>query len=822
MIITQISGGGGSANALRWVGEWTTAYSYRKNDQVVNNNDLFTCSVSHTSGASTEPGTGASWSTRWIRNVDVLSTVEKSNLTDHVADTTIHTEIDDAGVLSTKAWSAYKANAAIAAAEAGVYSYEPAVLDILNDPPVGPVTGNRYIVGVGTGDWLGEDNNIAEYGVNSWSFTDAAAGMATYVDDVSLLYLFNGTSWNPVQNYSLADTEPAAVDYDTGAVGISIQVAREDHTHDLATHSHDHNEIDLDVFGEVTYNLEDFLHLQSAGRITGGTITEYGDEEGVTVSEWRGLLKTAEADVTHIKYVIIPETTILVGDMSDNTLNYIVADYNSGDPRIISTTNRAGISTNTQCILGRVYIENGDLEIYTGGMNLYNQARINHDRLVARGFERMSGADVYEIGERYLGLTAGTYYFGMNKINIAAINTSTTGTYTRYIRDPESPNGWTRTEGLTQSTNTLYDDGSGTPAELPDGSYAVRWVYVCIDGGMYLLDGQNHFTLAEAKIVQQPSSRPDYIVKNAKLAAKLICLKGADHFEMIVSGYESALFGTIGPSSHEGLAGLSGGESNDHYHLTAVEHTALTADFSDSITGITDSLYSATGHDHDSLYSTLSHDHALVYSSLEHAHAGLYSEIAHSHSESDISDLQDSLSNHNHSDTYSVLAHNHSGVYATTTHNHDSEYSSVSHAHDLSYSDLGHTHTVDSMTDYVAPITWNPTLVWVNGIVPAGLSVVARYMKVGKLVTFWLQLSGNDGDVAVLTSSTLPVTPANVGMKVPCSASELVYTTYSDPRAYIAANESDAANRLIRFNAFTTLTNSRVFSINVTGSYEAA
>ena len=95
-------------------------------------------------------------------------------------------------------------------------------------------------------------------------------------------------------------------------------------------------------------------------------------------------------------------------------------------------------------------------------------------------------------------------------------------------------------------------------------------------------------------------------------------------------------------------------------------------------------------------------------------------------------------------------------------------------------------------------------------------------MKVGKLVTFWLQLSGNDGDVAVLTSSTLPVTPANMGMKIPCSASELVYTTYSDPRAYIAANESDAANRLIRFNAFTTLTNSRVFSINVTGSYEAA
>jgi hypothetical protein len=822
-LIKQISGGGSDARSIKWVGEWTTAYNYRKNDQVEHNNDLFTCSISHTSGSSTEPGIGASWTTRWIRNIDVLSTVEKSNLTDHVADTTIHTEIDDAGVLATKAWSAYKANSAIAAAEAGVYSYEAAVLDILNTPPAEPTTGDRYIVGVGTGDWLGENNNIAEYGVSSWTIIDATAGMATYVDDVSLLYLYNGTTWNPVQNYSLADTEPVPVDYDTGAVGIGIKVARDDHTHDLATHSHDHNEIDLDVFGEITYNLEDFMHTQSAGRISGGTITEYGDEEGVTVSEWRGLLKTSEADVTHIKYVIIPETTILVGDMSDNTLNYIIADYNSGDPRIISTTNRAGISTNTQSTLGRVYVENGDLEIYTGGMNLYNQARINHDRLVARGFERMSGADVYEIGERYLGLTAGVYYFGMNKINVAAINTSTTGAYTRYIRDPGSPNGWSRVEGLKQSTNLHYDDGSGTPAELPDGTHAVRWVYVCLDGDMYLLDGQNYFTLAEAKVAQQPSNRPDYIVKNAKLAAKLIIEKGADHFEMVVSGYESALFGTIGPSNHEGLAGLSGGASNDHYHLTATEHTALTIDLSDTITGVTDPLYSATDHDHDSTYSALTHDHNSTYSVLAHAHASAYAALAHTHTESDISDLGDyALSDHNHDSDYSDIIHNHNSDYAALSHNHTGVYATASHNHDLSYAALSHAHASTSLSDYSAPTTWNPTLVWVANTAPASVTVSARYTQTGKLVTFWLSISGADGDAATFTSATLPVTPANTGLVSPVTAMRLIDTARTDPFAYVDTAQAVAGNRLLKLYSSSAFTNSRAFALNVSGQYEAA
>ena len=907
-IIKFISGSSDNSYTTKWSGEWASGTSYKKNNQVTHDSDLFICNLSHVSDNSTEPGVGNNWATRWTKQTDTLSSSEKNTFLNHIISTDVHHEIDDASIANNKLWSAYKSNSAIGSAEAGVFDYETAVLDILGTPPAEPTSGNRYLVGVGTGDWATHDNEIAEFST-VWSFTEPTAGTVCYVTDENLLYLYNGTSWLPIQNFSLSDTEPASVDYDAGATGISTQVAREDHTHDLAEHSHHVSDVDMEAGGNATYSLEDFIHLQSAGRISGGVITE-SETDGIDISEWKGLLKTTESDVTHIKYVIIPATNIPLNNLTDNSLNYIIADYNTGSPRIISTTNRAAISTNTQCILGRVYSENGELEIYVGGMNLYNQARINHDRLVARGFERMSGADIYEVGERYIGLTSGIYYFGMNKIVISPINTLTTGTYTRYIRDPNSPNGWARTEGLKQSTNMLYDDGSGTPAEIPDGYYAVRWVYICLGGEIYLLDGQNYFTLAEAKVIQQPTNRPDYIIKNAKLAAKLIVEKGASHFTLVISGYESALFGTIGPSSHEGLANLYGGESNTHYHLTTSQHTALTTNLSSTITTITNPLYSIITHNHDSSYSALSHNHDSSYSSVNHNHSSVYSALLHTHEKNEITDFGNyalsthyhssdysalshnhdstysalshnhnssySLLNHNHNSnysalnhdhdstysvlnhthtgiysevghnhdsTYSALNHNHSGIYSLISHthtgvysevghnhdstysalnhNHDSTYSALNHNHDSTYSALNHNHDSSNLTDYVAPTEWVPTLVW-STPAPADLVGVYRYTKIGKLVTFWIQLSGNDGDAAALTSISLPITPANIGMKIMCKSDQLVFTTRSDPRAYIVADNANAANRVIQFYSISAFSNTRVYSLNITGQYEVA
>lgn len=50
---------------LNWRSSWLTATSYAVADGVKNGGASYICTVAHTSGASTEPGVGASWTTVW-------------------------------------------------------------------------------------------------------------------------------------------------------------------------------------------------------------------------------------------------------------------------------------------------------------------------------------------------------------------------------------------------------------------------------------------------------------------------------------------------------------------------------------------------------------------------------------------------------------------------------------------------------------------------------------------------------------------------------------------------------------------------------------
>ena len=48
-----------------WEGAWVTATPYTVNDTVENDGSGYICTADHTSGATTEPGVGADWATKW-------------------------------------------------------------------------------------------------------------------------------------------------------------------------------------------------------------------------------------------------------------------------------------------------------------------------------------------------------------------------------------------------------------------------------------------------------------------------------------------------------------------------------------------------------------------------------------------------------------------------------------------------------------------------------------------------------------------------------------------------------------------------------------
>lgn len=682
----------------------------------------------------------------------------------HVDNTSKHREIDDDGTGLTDLWSARKIGGAIAASGAGVFEYLPAVLDKdLSTPPVSNTNGDRYIIGPNaTGAWAGYENYVAEYD-DGWSLGGINAGTAVQVTDESLMYLFSGTAWYPIGSFVLSDSNPEETTYDVTSPGTESTISKSDHSHKLAVHDHTYDEINI----ESTYTLEDFLDLSSSGRISGGDITD-DTEGGVDIAETVCLLKSTESSLGDITYQIIAAGNISSASLTDNALNYICVDYNEGTPIFYSTTNRAGISDYTQFILGRLYKSGDDLTIFVGGMNLPNADRINHDRLIRRGFERMSGADIYETGTRCLGLTAGVYYFGLNQITVTAKDTSSGDTFTAHRRD--GIGGWIQVLDKTDVNNTQYDDGNGLPAaELPDDTYAVKFVYVDLLGNLHCLDGQGYYTLSEAKVVAVPSIVPTFISTFCKLAAKIIILKGASSFEMIVSGYESALFGTTSPSNHQGLAGIQGGSHDEYYHLTTAQHTTLTTNLTETVQDIAGGMVDGT-----------SVGMSLAYSDELGKIAGTvaYGTIANTACQGNDARLSD----------------------ARTPTSHD--------------------HTLSDITDYSTTNTWEPELTW-NYTGPAS-TVVARYTVIGKIVNFWLSITGADGDGRKLVSVTLPVEPKNIGMMIPCIAQNAAPTTRADPFAYIVADTDISTNKLIRFYTALTFNNNFSFSMIISGQYEVA
>lgn len=66
----------------------------------------------------------------------------------------------------------------------------------LVDPPVSPVEGDRYLVASpATGDWVGKENNIAEWDGTAWVFTAPLLGMAVLATDEVNIFAFDGTDW---------------------------------------------------------------------------------------------------------------------------------------------------------------------------------------------------------------------------------------------------------------------------------------------------------------------------------------------------------------------------------------------------------------------------------------------------------------------------------------------------------------------------------------------------------------------------------------------------------------------------------------------------
>lgn len=67
----------------------------------------------------------------------------------------------------------------------------------LSAPPVGPATGDAYIVGAApSGLWAGQADNLAIWHDTAWFFYAPSAGWIVYVEDEDAFYKYTGASWS--------------------------------------------------------------------------------------------------------------------------------------------------------------------------------------------------------------------------------------------------------------------------------------------------------------------------------------------------------------------------------------------------------------------------------------------------------------------------------------------------------------------------------------------------------------------------------------------------------------------------------------------------
>ena len=74
--------------------------------------------------------------------------------------------------------------------------WQKSVLGELDTPPGSPTTGDRYLViATATGDWVGHEDDIAEWDGSVWVFTTPNKGFAVWIEDVGKQKTYNGTVW---------------------------------------------------------------------------------------------------------------------------------------------------------------------------------------------------------------------------------------------------------------------------------------------------------------------------------------------------------------------------------------------------------------------------------------------------------------------------------------------------------------------------------------------------------------------------------------------------------------------------------------------------
>ena len=415
--------------------------------------------------------------------------------------------------------------------------------------------------------YTGATTNV-NLGTKTITSTAAVGFVGTATVALTSPFATNATNSHKVDGYHVGHTS-GTVPLADGTVCVGLTV--------------DEDNVILDYLGASPYrNLSDWINVEdSSGLISGGTVVDNGDGT-INVAQGEGRLRTTNVPLGEATFIRFGPKTALA--LTPNALNYVYVDYNSGSIEVKATTTVGTANADTGFILGQYYLEGTDADGVFASNLIPNARTRNMTRLRLRGIEHMDGAVISAYGTRGFQSTDGIFYLGESRIDTGAENT-TTDKFDDYYYTGAA---WAKLADQTSIDSTIYNNIASGTAELTVNRYALRWVYVCMEGELYTVMGRGDYTLAQAQAAQ-PSTIPDYLYYNAKLAAKIIIQKNAASFYSLEDAWGTNKFTGATVSDHNGLAGLQGGAATDYYHLTSAQSASLLAHYVKTAQGTHDS-----------------------------------------------------------------------------------------------------------------------------------------------------------------------------------------------------------------------------------------
>ena len=173
--------------------------------------------------------------------------------------------------------------------------------------------------------------------------------------------------------------------------------------------------IELARLGSPSYtSLQDWMNnTQAAGFFYGGDFTDNGDGS-MTVAAGSGYFKISNSGIASTVSFDWPENSSV--SLVDNSTNYIGVEYNGGSPQVFSSTTKDA-NGRTSFYLGKVFREGTSLHFLEAGQDVSEILKRVQSRLTSVDGEVVvaSGLTPSEIGERYLGVSAGVMYAGLTK-----------------------------------------------------------------------------------------------------------------------------------------------------------------------------------------------------------------------------------------------------------------------------------------------------------------------------------------------------------------------------------------------------------------------